>query len=79
MHINKFAFTHFHIKNFKNLEKNTKSLIENIEDIEILRFLEMGIKIKMFETKNSTIGVDTKHDLKKVERIIKNNAKIRSK
>ena len=39
----------------------------------------MGIKIKMFETKKSTIGVDTKHDLKKVERIIKNNAKIRSK
>ena len=81
----KFAYKQVCIYSFpyKELQKfgkkNTKSLIENIEDIEILRFLEMGIKIKMFETKKSTIGVDTKHDLKKVERIIKNNAKIRSK
>ena len=57
-------------------KKRKKSKIEIIEDIEILRFIEMGIKVKMFEVKQSTIGVDTIEDLKRVEKIIKNNEKI---
>ncbi len=44
-----------------------KSLIENIEDIEILRFLEFGKKIKMFETTKSSLAVDVKSDVEKVE------------
>ena len=45
-----------------------KSLIESIEDIEILRFLEFGKKIKMFETKTSSLAVDVKSDIQKVEK-----------
>ena len=44
-----------------------KSLIENIEDIEILRFLEFGKKIKMFETTKSSLAVDVKSDVQRVE------------
>ena len=44
-----------------------KSLIENIEDIEILRFLEFGKKIKMFETTKTSLAIDVKSDIQKVE------------
>ena len=39
--------------------------LEKIEDIEILRFLEMGKKIKMIKMSNKSISIDTKKDLKK--------------
>ena len=44
-----------------------KSFIENIEDIEILRFLEIGKKIKMFEASKSSLAVDVLSDVEKVE------------
>ena len=47
-----------------------KSIIESIEDIEILRFFDLGIKIKMVELKSKTIAVDEKNDIKKVEKIL---------
>ena len=52
--------------------KRKKTFFENIEDIEILRFLEMGEKIKMFQLKEGTIAVDTIEDAKKVGKLIKN-------
>ena len=42
-----------------------KSPVENIEDIEILRFLEQGWDIKMIELDGSSIAVDTPNDLQK--------------
>ena len=45
----------------KNKTKN-----EKIEDIEILRFLDLGYKIFMVEVTNSSIAVDTPEDLKKI-------------
>jgi len=44
-----------------------KTFNENFESIELLRFLDLGHKIKMLETKVSSISVDIPEDLKKIE------------
>ena len=44
-----------------------KSEIEKIEDIEILRFFELGIGIKMYEASQSSLAVDIPEDVKSVE------------
>ena len=49
-------------------EYGRKSFLENNEDIEILRFFEFDKKIKMFETKKSSLAVDVLSDIKKVEK-----------
>ena len=51
---------------------NKKGRIETIEDIEIIRFLELGYTIKMLELKKSTLAVDTPSDLRRVRKIVKN-------
>jgi len=48
-----------------------KTFLERIEDIEILRPIEKGYKIKMIKLSNKSISVDTKLDVKKVTKIIK--------
>ena len=48
-----------------------KTFFEYYEDIEILRFLEMDFKVKMVKVSNSSIGVDTLSDVKKVNKILK--------
>jgi len=48
-----------------------KSKIENIEDLELLRFIEMGVKIRMIEMSNKSLAIDTKNDLKKINSILK--------
>lgn len=66
----------FPYKELQSFGKNKrKTQFENSEDIEILRFIELGIKVKMFEVSQSSIGVDTIEDLKRVEKIIKKNDK----
>lgn len=44
-----------------------KTLNEQFEDIEILRFLDMGYKVKMKETTVDSIAVDVPADILKVE------------
>tara|TARA_B100000989_G_C19524934_1_gene466239 strand:+ start:1062 stop:1790 length:729 start_codon:yes stop_codon:yes gene_type:complete len=58
-----YAFPRKDLIKFKKLAKKTQ--LEKIEDIEILRFLEMGKKIKMVKMSNKSISIDTKKDLKK--------------
>ena len=53
-----------------------KSQLEKIEDIEILRFFEINIPIKMILLSNSSIAVDVKEDVKKVEKYLSNEKKI---
>lgn len=53
-------------------KKKTKSSLELIEDIEILRFFELGIKIKMIKLNSNSIAVDEKSDVKRVEKYLKN-------
>ena len=45
-----------------------KSSVEEIEDIEKLRFLEMGWRVKMIELSGSSIAVDTPKDLESVRK-----------
>jgi 3-deoxy-manno-octulosonate cytidylyltransferase (CMP-KDO synthetase) len=44
--------------------------LEKIEKLEQLRVLEAGFRIKVIETKISTIGVDTPLDLERVQKVI---------
>ena len=50
---------------------NSKSNLETFEDIEILRFLEAGYKIKMIKLSGKSMAVDVPGDVKKVEEILK--------
>ena len=44
-----------------------KTFLEEHEDIEILRFLEMGFKVKMIKMSDKSISVDVPSDIKKIE------------
>lgn len=59
-------------------KKYGKAKMENIEDIEILRFIENGYKVQYVEVESDTVAVDTWNDLEKVRKIIyeKENDKI---
>ena len=52
---------------FVNTEKG---LYETIEDVNEIRFIENGNKIKMIEVESKTLSVDTKKDLEKVIKIV---------
>ena len=49
---------------------------EKIEDIEILRFFEYNIKIKMVKLQSNSIAVDEKADIKKAEELLKKRHQI---
>ncbi len=50
-----------------------KSILEQSEDIEILRFLELGATIRMVETSGGSVAVDIPEDILAVEKILKKN------
>ena len=50
--------------------KYGKAKIEEIEDIEILRFIENDYKIQFIEVDSETVAVDTEKDLEKVREIV---------
>lgn len=68
-----YGFTKNALDIFSNRKK---TLNEKFEDIELLRFVDMGYKVKMKETKVSSIAVDYPSDVKKVEDYLNNNGKI---
>lgn len=47
----------------KFYNSNKKGTLEAIEDIEILRFTEMGQKVKMVKLSSSSMAIDTHQDL----------------
>lgn len=49
-----------------------KARVEEIEDIEILRFIENGYKVQYIEVDSDTIAVDTPKDLEKVRAALAN-------
>jgi 3-deoxy-manno-octulosonate cytidylyltransferase (CMP-KDO synthetase) len=72
--LNQFKYSHRQICIYsfpRNLllkfSKSKKTFNEKIEDIEILRFLDLGYKVKMVKMSNDSISVDTNADLKKVK------------
>ena len=50
-------------------KKNGKAKIEEIEDIELLRFIENGYKVQFVEVDSETVAVDNPQDLEKVRSI----------
>jgi len=60
-----YAFTAGELKDYA--EFGRKSTLELSEDIEIIRFLEWGKKIRMIETNSSSFAVDVPEDVAKVE------------
>jgi len=52
------------LQEFKN--KKNKTPLEKLEDIEILRFLEMGFEVRMIEMSSNSIAVDVPEDINKV-------------
>lgn len=67
-HLGLYGITREALLFYSNTKRTT---IEKIEDIEMLRFLESGYKIKFVTVKSSTIGVDRPEDIKKVEEAMK--------
>ena len=60
-----YGFTRDELEAFQAFGR--KSELENSEDIEILRFLELGKKVQMIETKPGSLAVDVPSDVAKVE------------
>ena len=56
-----YAFPHKHLS---KIQLNKKSYNEIYEDIEILRFIDNSIKVKMIKAQGSKIAIDTLKDYK---------------
>jgi 3-deoxy-manno-octulosonate cytidylyltransferase (CMP-KDO synthetase) len=54
---------------FKSVNKKTP--LEQLEDCELLRFLELGHEVKMIKMSNRSVSVDTRENLTEVIKIIK--------
>jgi 3-deoxy-manno-octulosonate cytidylyltransferase (CMP-KDO synthetase) len=67
-----YAFNSNELNKFYNLHK--KSEIEEMEDIEILRFFDLGVKIKMIKLNSNSVAVDEISDVKKAEKIIRSRS-----
>jgi len=65
-----YAFTADELKSYADYGR--KSTLEASEDIEILRFLEWGKKIRMVETNPGSLAVDAQEDVAKVEQGLRN-------
>ena len=68
-----YAFNKKQLKKF-HLKKR-KSIIEKMEDIEILRFFEIDEKIKMVKLNSNSVAVDEMRDVKKAEKLLKKRLK----
>ena len=65
-HLPIYAFSRKELNLFYNIGKKTKTQLESIEDVEILRFLEIGVKVKTVKLYDESISVDVPNDIKKV-------------
>jgi 3-deoxy-manno-octulosonate cytidylyltransferase (CMP-KDO synthetase) len=68
-HIGVYAFRREVLERIAALPQ---SALERVEKLENLRFLEAGFKIKMIETDQINIGIDTPEDLEKARKILHN-------
>jgi len=61
-----YAFNKKELQDY--IDFGRKGTLESHEDIEILRFLDIGTTIRVVETKNSSLAVDVPEDVIKVEK-----------
>ena len=67
-----YAFNKKQLKDYYDIGKELgKTPNESSEDIEIIRFLEIGIKVQMIEVKGGTLAVDFPEDVIEVEKIFR--------
>ena len=60
------------IKNiYKSLHRNQKTPLEKEEDIEINRFLEKGINVKMLRSDHVSYAIDYPEDINVIEKMSK--------
>jgi 3-deoxy-manno-octulosonate cytidylyltransferase (CMP-KDO synthetase) len=64
-----YGFSPEHLERYASYHQKTP--LEEKEDIEILRFLEMGQLVKMVRTQTSSLAVDTPEDVVAVEEAMK--------
>lgn len=67
-----YAFTREELEAFRAFGR--KSQLEHSEDIEILRFLEVGKTVRMIETRPGSHAVDVPEDVSKVENLLQQRA-----
>jgi len=65
-----YAFNRAELQLYGEMQRKGK--VEQHEDIEILRFLELGIPVRMVEVEGNTYAVDVEEDIPIVERRLKN-------
>jgi 3-deoxy-manno-octulosonate cytidylyltransferase (CMP-KDO synthetase) len=70
-----YAFPREALMDFSSVSEKTK--LENIEDIEILRFLELGWEVRMLELSSDSVAVDNPDDIQRVEAAIHERGIIR--
>ena len=66
-HIGIYAFRKQALMDFYSLPMQS---LEASEKLEQLRYLEFGKRIKMIETNDKSIGIDTPEDLEKARRML---------
>lgn len=67
-----YGFTRNALERFSG---SKKTINEQFEDIELLRFVDTGMKVKMAETTVDSISVDVPSDIQKVELFLRNKKK----
>ena len=67
-HMGLYAYSAAALAKFQTL---APSALEQHEKLEQMRLLENGVPIRVVETREDTIGVDTEEDLKKVEELFR--------
>ena len=63
-----YAFPKKALKFFLSIKKKTE--LEKIEDIEILRFLELGFEVRTIKMSNMSLAIDTPEDVILVKKMI---------
>jgi 3-deoxy-manno-octulosonate cytidylyltransferase (CMP-KDO synthetase) len=69
-HVPIYGFLKKDLDEFYRLGMYRKSTLENIEDVEMLRFIEHGICIKCINVEYDGVSVDTPDDIIKIEKIL---------
>ena len=69
-----YAFSQQHLQFFADYGR--KSKVEEVEDIEILRFLESDFSVQMVEVRGESIAVDVPEDILAVEKLLLNKGEV---
>lgn len=69
-HVPVYGFLKKDLDKFYKLGEHRKSALENIEDVEMLRFIENGMNIKCINVEYDGYSVDLPEDVIKIEKLL---------